>query len=90
MKKHLLLLLLFIGLSTAGFSQAAGKGSAEKSNKSKVTPHVQMRHFQKAPKDPKMKHNGTTYRRKQKNAYNVDGDGYSNSSGGKRKRKKKA
>jgi hypothetical protein len=37
-----------------------------------------------------MKHNGTTYRRKQKNAYNVDGDGYSNSSGGKRKRKKKA
>ena len=49
-----------------------------------------MRHFDKAPKDPAMKHNGTSYRRKQKNNVKVDGDGFSNSSGGKRKRRKKA
>jgi hypothetical protein len=90
MKKTWLLFLLFVGLSTAGFSQAAGKGSGEKSGSSKRKPHAQMRHFEKAPKDPALKHNGTSYRRKQRSSYKVDGDGFSNSSGGKRKRRNKS
>ena len=64
--------LLFIGLSTAGFSQAAGKGSGEKSKTSKRKAHVQMKHFDKAPKDPALKHNGTSFRRKQKSNYKAD------------------
>lgn len=86
MKKIWLVLLLFIGISTAGFSQAAGKGSGEKSGTSKRKARAQMRHFDKAPKDPAMKHNGTSYRRKQQNTAKVDGDGFGNSSGGKKKR----
>ncbi|MGZ4053578.1 MAG: hypothetical protein ACXVPU_05350 [Bacteroidia bacterium] len=88
MKKNLFLFLLFIGLSTAGFSQAAGKGSGEKSGSSKRKAHAQMRHFDKAPKDPNMKHNGTSYRRRQKSNVKVDGDGFSNSSGSGRKRRR--
>ena len=90
MKKGWFLFLLFIGLSTAGFSQAAGKGSGEKSGSSKRKPHAQMRHFEKAPKDPAMKHNGTSYKRKQQNTTKVDGDGFSNSTGGKRKRRRRS
>lgn len=90
MKKSWFLFLLFIGLSTAGFSQAAGKGSGEKSGSSKRKPHAQMRHFDKAPKDPAMKHNGTSYRRRQQSKTKVDGDGFSNSGGSKKRRRKKA
>lgn len=85
MRKALFLLLVFVGFSSASYSQAAGKGSSEKSGSSKRKPHAQMRHFDRAPRDPKMKHNGTTYKRKQKNDRKVDGDGFSNSSGKKRR-----
>ncbi|MBA3972086.1 MAG: hypothetical protein H0X46_08075 [Bacteroidetes bacterium] len=89
MKKIILLFLLCIGLSLAGFSQAAGKGSGEKSGGSKVKPRGQMRHFERRKKDPKMKHNGTSYKRKGRNDKKVDGDGFSNTPGkGKRRRRK--
>ncbi len=88
MKKIIILLLVFIGLSTVGYSQAAGKGSAERGSESKVKPRGQMRHFERRKRDPKMRHNGTSYKKKNKE-YKVDGDGFSNSpSKGKRRRKK--
>lgn len=88
MKKLILLLLVFMGLSTFGYSQAAGKGSAERGSESKVKPRGQMRHFERRKKDRKMKHNGTSYK-KNKGDYKVDGDGFSNSPGkGKRRRRK--
>lgn len=89
MKKIFFLFLLCFGLTTAGYSQAAGKGSAEKGSGSKVKPRGQMRHFDRQKKDPKLKHNGTSFRRKKKQEYKVDGDGFSNTPGkGKRRRKK--
>ncbi len=89
MKKLIFLLLLCFGLSSLGFSQAAGKGGAEKGSESKVKPRGQMRHFERRKRDPKMKHNGTTYKKK-KSEHTVDGDGFSNSPGkGKRRRRKK-
>ncbi len=84
MKKKLFLFVLFIGLSAAGYSQAAGKGSGEKLGFFKRRTHAQMRHFEKIQKDPALKHNGTAYRKKAKNSYIVDGNGFSNSSGKKR------
>ena len=78
MKKLIFLLLFCLGLSSFGFSQAAGKGGAEKGSESKVKPRGQMRHFEKRKRDPKMKHNGTTYKKK-KSEHKVDGDGFSNS-----------
>ncbi|HEY0029448.1 MAG TPA: hypothetical protein VGC65_01725 [Bacteroidia bacterium] len=88
MKKIIFLFLLCFGLTTAGFSQAAGKGGAEKGSGSKVKPHAQMKHFERRKRDPKMRHNGTSFRKK-KQEYKVDGDGFSNSPGkGKRRRKK--
>lgn len=89
MKKLLFVFLLCFGITSAGYSQAAGKGGAEKSSGSKVQPRGQMRHFDKAPRDPKMKHNGTAYNRKKKKAQKVDGDGFSNSSGKGKRRKKR-
>jgi hypothetical protein len=87
MKKIVFLLFLFVGLSSSAYSQAAGKGSAEKSGSSKRKPRAQMRHFDKAHKDPKMKHNGTSYKRKHKSEYKVDGDGFSNTSKKRRRRR---
>ena len=88
MKKIIFLLLLCFGLSSVGFSQAAGKGSAERGKESKVKPRGQMRHFDRQKKDRKMKHNGTTYKKK-KSEHKVDGDGFSNTpSKGRRRRKK--
>ncbi len=89
MKKILFLFLLIFGITSAGYSQAAGKGSAEKGSGSKVKARGQMRHFDRQKRDPKMKHNGTAYNRRKKKDYKVDGDGFSNSPGkGKRRRKK--
>ena len=90
MKKLIFLFLLCFGFATAGYSQAAGKGSGEKNSGSKVKPRAQMRHFERRKRDPKMKHNGTSYRRNRKSDYKVDGDGFSNTPGkGKRKRRRK-
>ncbi len=86
MKKLIFLLLLCFGLSSLGFSQAAGKGGAEKGSESKVKPRGQMRHFDRQKKDRKMKHNGTTYKKK-KSEHKVDGDGFSNSPKKRRRRK---
>ncbi len=93
MKKIFLLSVLFLGLSKVSFSQAAGKGSAEKSSggffsrlfHKEQKPHAQMKHFDSKGKDSNMKNNGTTYK-KNNSGYQVDGDGFSN--GGKRKKKK--
>ncbi len=90
MKKILFVFLFCFGLTSIGYSQAAGKGSAEKSSDSKAKPRGQMRHFDRQKRDPKMKHNGTAFNRRKKKEYQVDGDGFSNSPGnGKRRRKKK-
>ena len=64
MKKILFLFLLVFGLTSTGYSQAAGKGSAEKGSGSNVKPRGQMRHFDRQKRDPKMKHNGTAYNRR--------------------------
>ena len=89
MKKIFFLFLLCFGLVTGGYSQAAGKGSAEKGSGSKVKPRGQMRHFDRQKRDPKMKHNGTSYNRRKKKEHKVDGDGFSNTPGkGKRRRRK--
>lgn len=87
MKKFFVLFLFIIGVSTASYSQSAGKGSGEKSG-SKVKSRKQMQHFDKQKKDPNMKHNGTSYkngRRKHK----VDGDGFAPATQEKRGRRKK-
>ena len=90
--KKLLMLLFFGGISTMGYSQS-GKGSEKEGGffsrmfHREQKPHAQMQHFDKAPKDPKMKHNGTSYGKKSKNK--VDGDGFSTpgqSSGGRKKK----
>jgi hypothetical protein len=82
MKKNLLLVLFTVGISSLSFSQSAGKGGSEKSGggffhrlfHKEQSPHAQMKHFEKQKKDPKMKNNGTSYRRNKKSSYNVDGD----------------
>jgi hypothetical protein len=97
MKKILLLTLFFAGLSSVSFAQSAGKGSSEKSGgffhrlfHKEQSPHAQMRHFDKQKKDPKMRHNGTSYKKKNNSGYKVDGDGFSNSSSqGKKRRRRK-
>ncbi|HEX8515068.1 MAG TPA: hypothetical protein VF868_02635 [Bacteroidia bacterium] len=96
MKRILLLTLLFTGISTFSHAQSAGKGSSEKSGgffsrifKKEQKPHGQMRHFDKQKKDPKMKNNGTSYRRNRKSKYNVDGDGFGTAGQGKQKRRRK-
>ncbi len=92
MKKIFTLFLFVMGMSTVSYSQSAGKGGSEKSGglfsrmfHHEQKPHAQMQHFDKQSKDPKLKHNGTSYGRKSKNK--VDGDGFS--SGGKSGRKKR-
>ena len=98
MKKFLLLTFFIAGISSLSYSQSAGKGSSEKSggffyrlfHKGGQKPHAQMQHFDKAKKDPKRKHNGTSYRRNRKDNYNVDGDGFGTANQGKRRRGKKA
>ncbi|MEO6902405.1 MAG: hypothetical protein ABI315_04535 [Bacteroidia bacterium] len=80
MKKILLLVLLFIGISTLSYSQSAGKGSAESSSgSSRRKIRRQKSHFDQKKKDPNMKHNGTSFntrnRRSQKNKVDADGFG---------------
>ncbi len=93
MKKLVTVLLFVSGISVVGHAQSAGKGGSEKSGglfsrmfHHEQKPHAQMQHFDKAPKDPKLKHNGTSYGRKSKNK--VDGDGFSSGSQSGRKKRK--
>lgn len=87
--KKLLLLLFLGGISTVGYAQKGGEkegGFFSRLFHREQKPHAQMQHFDKQKKDPKLKHNGTSYGRKSKNK--VDGDGFSTgSSGGRRKKK---
>lgn len=76
MKKLFVLFLFIIGVTTASFSQSAGKGSGEKSG-SKRKARKQMQHFEKQKKDPNLKHNGTSYNSGNKGKHKVDGDGFS-------------
>jgi hypothetical protein len=96
MKRILLLTLLFAGLSTFSFAQSAGKGSSEKSGgffqrlfRKEQKPRGQMRHFDKQKKDPKMKSNGTSYRRNRKSKHTVDGDGFGVAGQGKQKKRRR-
>jgi hypothetical protein len=86
MKKVVVLFLFMIGVAVTSFGQSAGGGGAEKNGDSKRKPRKQMQHFEKRKKDPNMKHNGTSYKRDRKSKQKVDGDGFSNSSGGSRRR----
>lgn len=81
MRKLFLLLLLFVGISTASFSQ-------EKSGSSKRRT-FRKSHFDKQKKDPNIKHNGTSVKRNQKSKYKVDGDGFVEAKQKRRKRGKK-
>lgn len=87
--KKLLLLLFVTGISTVGYSQA---GKEKEGNffsrlfNREQKPHGQMQHFDKQRKDPKMKHNGTSYGKKSR--HKVDGDGFSTPGQSSRKRRK--
>jgi hypothetical protein len=82
MKKLFLFLLLFIGVSTVTFSQEkSGSSSRRRVFKQKS-------HFDSQKKDPNIKHNGTSVKRR-KNKYTVDGDGFTEAKPKRRKRGKK-
>ena len=81
MKKLFLLLLLFVGISTASFSQERSGSMKRKT--------FRKSHFDKQKKDPNIKHNGTSVKRNQKNKYKVDGDGFVEAKQKRRKRGKK-
>ena len=94
MKKNLLLLFCFVGISTLSYSQAGG---SEKSGGffSRVfhggqRSHKQMNHFGKQQNDPNIKENGTAYKRSDRGKRKVDGDGFSAPKQGRRKRGKKS
>lgn len=89
MRKFTLLSLFVIGASITSFGQSAGKGSGERSG-SRTKTRKQMQHFDEPKKDKRIKHNGTSYWRKRKSDYKVDGDGFSVGSADKRKRGKKS
>ncbi len=96
MKRILLLTIILTGLSFFSFGQSAGKGSSEKSGgffkrlfNKEQKPHAQIRHFDKQKKDPRMKHNGTSWRKNRKSNHNVDGDGFGTAGQGKQKRRRK-
>lgn len=88
MKKWLLLIMVS-GMSTLGYSQSGKEkegGFFSRMFHKEQKPRAQMQHFDKPAKDPKMKHNGTSYGRKSK--HKVDGDGFSPATqSGKKKRK---
>jgi len=88
MRKLVLLFIIAFGMSLSTFAQSAGKGSGEKSG-SRRKARKQMKHFDEPKKDKNIKHNGTSYWRKRKSEYKVDGDGYGVGSADKRKRGKK-
>ena len=97
MKKSLLLIIFFAGVSTASFSQIGQEQTSKKEgffhrifHHNDNKPRKQMHHFDAPKPDPNMKHNGTAFwRRKRKDSkYTVDGDGFATpSQGGKRGKK---
>lgn len=88
MKKWFLLFVMVVAGAITSYGQSAGKGSGEKSGARKKS-RKQMQHFDEPKKDKRMKHNGTSYWRKRKSDYKVDGDGFSVGSADKRRRGKK-
>ena len=88
MKKFVLLSLLVVCFAISSSAQSAGKGSGERSG-SRAKSRKQMKHFDSKKEDKRIKHNGTSYWRKRKSDYNVDGDGFGVGSADKRKRGKK-
>lgn len=88
--KKILMLLFVSGMSTIGYSQSGkekeGNFFSRMFNREQK-PHGQMQHFDKQKKDPKMKHNGTSYGKKSK--HKVDGDGYGTATQSGRKKRKK-
>lgn len=81
MKKLALILLILFGIVHFGKAQTSFRAKAEKiiSKKDKeIKPRRQMSHFEKVPRDRKLRHNGTQIRRSQamKSKYNVEGNGF--------------
>lgn len=85
---RMLLLLLFVGVSTISYSQFSVKGPHERERlfhrwKVGQKPRPQMSHFSKRGNDMLMRSNGTSYRRNRKQKYNVDGNGFDTPNQGK-------
>jgi len=81
MKKVIIVLALFTGLSYESVAQSAGGSGAEKvssgggggggrsrraSRSGQLKPRKQMRHFESRRSDPNIKNNGTSYRMKRR------------------------
>ena len=90
MKKIILVLALFAGLSYEAEAQSAGGSGAEKvssgggggrsrraSRSGQIKPRKQMRHFESRKSDPNIKSNGTSYRMKRrKEMLEAEGNGF--------------
>ena len=92
MKKIILVLALFAGLSYEAEAQSAGGSGAEKvsssggggggrsrraSRSGQIRPRKQMRHFESRKSDPNIKSNGTSYRMKRrKEMLEAEGNGF--------------
>jgi hypothetical protein len=81
MKKLITILIILFGISHFGQAQMSLRAKAEHiiSKKDKeIKPHKQMAHFTKAPKDKRIRHNGTSVRRRQvaNSKYNVQANGF--------------
>jgi hypothetical protein len=97
MKKIIIVLALFTGLSYESVAQSAGGSGAEKvssgsgggggrsrraSRSGQIKPRKQMRHFESRRADPNIKNNGTSYRMKRrKEMLEAEGNGFGASNG---------
>lgn len=90
MKKILLLILLFTGLSTLTYAQSGKEKSGGFFSKfgGSRKPRKQMSHFDQPKKDPNIQYNGTSYRMNRKRDYVVDGDGFGTSKQPRRRKRK--
>jgi len=91
MKKVLIVLFLFAGLSYESMAQSAGGSGAEKvsggrarrsSRSGQIKPRKQTRHFESRKADPNIKYNGTSYRMKRRREQlESEGNGFGASNG---------
>jgi hypothetical protein len=81
MKKLIIILSLLYGISSFCIAQTSFRTKAEhfiSKRDKEIKPHKQMSHFAKAPRDKRLRYNGTSCRRKEcaKSKYTVDGNGF--------------
>jgi hypothetical protein len=81
MKKLITILIILFGILQMGHAQASMRAKAEhllSKRDKEIKPHKQISHFAKAPKDRKIRYNGTIVRRSQvaSSKYNVEGNGF--------------